>query len=136
MATFNVDANSGDLSFDFSYGWDGLADTINILSNDGTITDTHDLALHLIPTKGAAAILNISGNTGSISTQTTVDPQIVSHGIDTQVNIGLGSLDNVHGTINLSNSNGRYGLSIDDSAGTSTGRSGSIDDHRDDRLAI
>jgi hypothetical protein len=127
VSTFNVDANSGDLSFDLSYGWDGLADTINILSNDGTVTDTHDLG-SFDPNQGLATILNISGNTGSINTQTTVDPQIVSHGIDTQVNIGLGSLDNVHGTINLSNTNGRYGLSIDDSTGTSSGRNSSIDD--------
>jgi hypothetical protein len=130
VSTFNVDANSGDLSFSMSHGWDGLADTINILSNDGTITDTDDLSVALDLNGGPDTILNISANTGSISTQTTttLDPQTAFHGIDTQVNIGLGSLDNVHGTINLSNTNGSYGLSIDDSAGTSSGRSSSIDD--------
>jgi Putative Ig domain/PKD domain len=130
VSTFNVDANSGDLSFSMSHGWDGLADTINILSNDGTITDTDDLNVALALNGGPDTILNISANTGSISTQTTniLDPQTAEHGIDTQVNIGLGSLDNVHGTINLSNTNGSYGLSIDDSAGTSSGRSSSIDD--------
>jgi hypothetical protein len=128
VSIFNVDANSGDLSFSFSHGWEGLDDTINILSNDGTITDTHDLSGAQDFNQGPDTILNISANTGSISTHTTVDPQNRSHGIDTQVNIGLGSLDNVHGTINLSDSNGGYGLSIDDSAGTSTGRSSSIDD--------
>ena len=126
---FNVDANSGNLGFSFSYGYPGGGETINVLSNDGTITDTHDLIAAVEPNDGPAAILNISGNAGSISAQTTMDPRIVDHStIDTQVNIGLGSLDNVHGTINLSNTNARYGLSIDDSAGTSSGRSSSIDD--------
>ncbi len=128
VSIFNVDANSGDMSFSFSHAWGGLDDTINILSNDGTITDTHDLSGAYDFNQGPDTILNISGNTGSISTHTTVDPQNGSHGIDTQVNIGLGSLDNVHGTVNLSDTNGGYGLSIDDSAGTSTGRSSSIDD--------
>ncbi len=126
---FNVDANSGNLDFSFSYGYPGGGETINVLSNDGTITDTHDLIAAVEPNDGPAANLNISGNAGSISAQTTMDPRIVDHStIDTQVNIGLGSLDNVHGTINLSNTNARYGLSIDDSAGTSSGRSSSIDD--------
>ena len=68
---FNVDANSGNLGFSFSYGYPGGGETINVLSNDGTITDTHDLIAAVEPNDGPAAILNISGNAGSISAQTT-----------------------------------------------------------------
>jgi hypothetical protein len=44
---------------------------------------------------------------------------LINYGIDTQVNVGNnGSLANVHGQINLSNSNGHYGLAINDNVGS------------------
>jgi MBG domain (YGX type)/Bacterial Ig-like domain (group 3)/Putative Ig domain/Dockerin type I domain len=118
---FNIQANQGQISLLLSHSWDGDGDTVNIYSNEGTITDHDNIGgtyLGVAAITGLDNVLNVFGNSGTINQQTTVWTGLTNTGIDTQVNVGASSsLADITGTISLSNTNGHYGLTVDDSQG-------------------
>jgi hypothetical protein len=156
--TVNVHSNSGTLSILGTNSADtylGLSlDTFNILGNTGTINV--DFVQH--PLVGAylyyqSHVVSILGNAGTINLHDAVYPSIIAYGIDVQVNVGdNGSLENVHGTINLSHEPvllstppdyvysiaGRYGLKIDDHNNPAPGAPWTVDSSgtRIDGLAV
>jgi hypothetical protein len=125
----NVDSNAGTLSLTRNLVWSGDVDDINVSGSTGTLnveyitTGTYSYYGYT----GLTHQVNVLANSGTINMHDAVSPSLFGYGIDAQVNVGNGSLDSVHGTINLRNENGHYGLKIDDTAGTSTGRTGTID---------
>ncbi len=115
----NVMANSGHLTFNDSEPWTGTVDTYTVVDNAGQLDVNYevDYAWNSAYVQGLVHTLNILGNSGVINLQDTVNPALdYYYGVvDVQVNVGSsGSLADVHGVINLSSSNGRLALTLDD----------------------
>ncbi len=110
--TLNVESNSGDLTL--SHG-QGLA-TVNVLGNSGTLNlDDYVSSGNGFGYFGLNMTVNILANQGTINLGDSHAAGLYAYGIDEQVNIGNGSLANVHGTINMANqSDSHYGLTVDD----------------------
>jgi hypothetical protein len=124
----NIHANTGSILFDNTLVFASGFEEFNILGNSGTITldylttGTTQLQNRV---NGLTHVVNVLANSGTINLHDAFHRSLISNSIDTQVNIGNGSLANVHGTINLSHLPilvsptefsiaGRYGLRIDD----------------------
>ena len=132
--TVDVHGNTGTLAVQVAQYFDATSpsfnyiNTFNVLGNSGTLTI--DNYLYAGTTNGLAHVVNVLGNTGTINIQDGKSSAVVNAIVpDVQVNIGtnnagtLGSLANVHGTINLSSSHeviGNFAILIDDRNGSGT----------------
>ena len=121
----NVYANTGLFTISGSSAWIGEIDTVNVFDNAGTLNINHTIvdapfSQGYVP--GLYHTVNVLGNAGIINLRDVAAPHLIAYFADAQANLGNnGSLANVHGAVNFSNSNSRYGLTIDDrnSAGAS-----------------
>ncbi len=99
----DVQANAGPLSISSVTAF-GIS--INIIANSGTVLVSKSGGV-----TGYVDGINILGNTGIVN----VNYATTGGAITGQVNVGdAGSLANIHGTMNLMQDSGVYGLTIDD----------------------
>ena len=131
--SYYVSGNEGTINFETPRAWGfytNAQDVFNVYGNSGTVNFNHTITGtyrsdgYIV---GLDHVINVLGNTGVVNVNTTVAPFLINYGIETQVNVGNGTLAGVHGTINLANSNGRYGLKIDDRTNPGSGQPWMID---------
>lgn len=117
----NIYANTGTLVIDSVHPFGFGVETFNVFGNTGNLTIHNKIYsfINIFQVLSVDHTVNVLANSGTINLHDEGSPEMNSRFAEAVVNIGNnGSLANVHGVINFSNSNSRYDLSINDSNGT------------------
>jgi hypothetical protein len=123
-----IERNLGTIAIANSILYVGYPDTLTILQNLGTVSI--DYQVYSNPTDPYVRLVhtvNVRSNAGTINVNDNVHSATV--GINDQINLGdNGSMANVEGAINLSNTSAAFGIALDDRNNPAPGRRWIIDD--------